>query len=139
MMISLQDTKRLTQELGMSNDDRSLQILSAIQSLSEEVHGLSGQFGRLDERLLALDQKVDNRVQGVEAKVLYLEQRVQTMYDKVQDLEIRLNRVNDYLAPVKEDIVELKDKQEKTRDRWLNRVVTPILVAAVISAGAKFI
>lgn len=118
-----------------------IQILDAISALgervgklSDDVHELNNYLTRLDERIIALDNKVDNRVQGIETQVKYLEQRMQIIVDKQQDVEVRFNRLVDSHKNLSDDFAK---EQDIKRD-WINRYLIPLALALTIAAGSSF-
>lgn len=119
----------------MSTNVEYAQILTAIGKLSDEVHELSAYLSRLDERMIALDSKVDTRVNVVELQVKTLESRVQSLVDKCQDLEIRLNRLNDSHKALIEDF----DDEIEKKKAWHNRFLIPLVLMAAAAIASSMI
>lgn len=109
-------------------------IIEAINRLSQEVHQVSNYLTRLDERIIALDTKVDNRVNSVEVQVKGLETRVQSLIDKCQDIEIRLNRITDGHKELVKDFAE----EQAVKRGWFNRFIIPLILAGTIAIVSSF-
>ena len=127
-MTCSQDSTKLVAGMIMSNNTEYQEIINAINRLSTEVHNVSNYLTRLDERIIALDNKVDNRVSSVEVQVKGLETRVQGLVDKCQDIEIRLNRYTDSY-----------DADKAQQRNWVNRFIIPFLLAGAIAVTSSFV
>lgn len=113
----------------MSTSGEYKEIIQAINKLSVEVRDVTNYLTRLDERIIALDNKVDNRISAVDIHVKALEARVQSLVDKSQKIELDLNKVSMSNKNLKDDFEE----EKKTKSNWVNRYFIPLLLAGTIA------
>jgi predicted nuclease with TOPRIM domain len=94
-------------------DGRVDQISEGVETKETDHDALSGLFGRYDEMI----DDLRNRISRVDDRVERMDEKQNQAYDWIDDLGVRLGEVDDRLGYAAQDLLGLRDRDETLADR----------------------